>query len=132
MNVDEIGTYLEHLGLNDVEIDDFFEHHGVKGQRWGVRRQKRPMTPTEAKYKLEKQSIKNEYKLNKKDIKVGQKNEQAKRRLIVGAGVVATGLVAYGGYKYLKMKPSDIESGARHITQVIHVGGETVLNELTV
>lgn len=130
MNVDEIGTYLEHLGLNDVEIDNFFEHHGVKGQRWGVRKQKRPMTPTEAKYKLEKQSIKNEYKLNKKDIKVSQKNEQQKRRLIIGAGVVATGLVAYGGYKYFKMKPSAIESGAHQIAQIITANGATAAQEL--
>jgi hypothetical protein len=132
MDANEIGEYLEHQGLNEKEIDNFFAHYGVKGMRWGVMSKRRPMTSTEAKYKLEKQSIKNNYKLDKKDIKVGQKNEQAKRRLIVGAGLVATGLVAYGGYKYLKMKPSDIESGSRQIVQVLHVGGETVLNELTV
>lgn len=38
MNVDEVGDILEHQGLTDEEIDDFFEHHGVKGMRWGQRR----------------------------------------------------------------------------------------------
>lgn len=40
MNVDEIGMFLEHQGMSDEFIDQFFEHHGVKGQKWGVRRQK--------------------------------------------------------------------------------------------
>jgi hypothetical protein len=38
MNVDKVGRYLEHQGFSDEMIDDFFEHHGVKGQKWGVRR----------------------------------------------------------------------------------------------
>lgn len=40
MNIDQIGMFLEHQGLSDATIDDFFEHHGVKGQKWGVRKQK--------------------------------------------------------------------------------------------
>lgn len=37
--IDLIGNTLEHQGLTDNEIDDYFlEHHGVKGQKWGVRR----------------------------------------------------------------------------------------------
>lgn len=37
--MDLIGTTLEHQGLTDDQIDDYFlEHHGVKGQKWGVRR----------------------------------------------------------------------------------------------
>lgn len=38
MDIDEIGEFLEHQGLSDEAIDEYFEHHGVKGQRWGVRR----------------------------------------------------------------------------------------------
>lgn len=40
MNIDQIGLFLEHQGLSDEAIDDFFEHHGVKGQKWGVRKAK--------------------------------------------------------------------------------------------
>lgn len=39
--IDLIGNTLEHQGLTDDEIDNYFlEHHGVKGQKWGVRRSK--------------------------------------------------------------------------------------------
>ncbi len=50
MDYDQIGEFLEHQGLSDEEIDDYFlnekgedwlEHHGVKGQQWGVRRNRR-------------------------------------------------------------------------------------------
>ena len=34
----EIGLMLEEKGLSHSEIDSYFEHHGVKGQKWGVRR----------------------------------------------------------------------------------------------
>ena len=38
MNTDQIGEFLEHQGLSDEQIDAYFEHHGVKGQKWGVRK----------------------------------------------------------------------------------------------
>lgn len=37
----EIGMDLELAGFSHSEIDVYFEHHGVKGQKWGVRRQQR-------------------------------------------------------------------------------------------
>ena len=40
MNIDEVGEFLEHNGLTDEEIDAYFEHHGVKGQKWGTRKQR--------------------------------------------------------------------------------------------
>lgn len=37
--IDLIGSTLEHQGLTDAEIDEYFlEHQGVKGMKWGVRR----------------------------------------------------------------------------------------------
>lgn len=37
--IDLIGNTLEHQGLTDDQIDDYFlEHQGVKGMKWGVRR----------------------------------------------------------------------------------------------
>lgn len=41
MDTDQIGEFLEHKGLSDDEIDDYFEHHGVKGMKWGTRKQAR-------------------------------------------------------------------------------------------
>lgn len=38
MNIDQIGDFLEHQGLSDEQIDEYFEHHGTKGMKWGVRR----------------------------------------------------------------------------------------------
>ena len=37
--IDLIGTMLEDKGLSHSEIDDFFEHSGVKGMKWGVRKE---------------------------------------------------------------------------------------------
>ncbi len=37
----EMGFMLEEKGLTDLEIDNFFAHHGVRGQKWGIRRQRR-------------------------------------------------------------------------------------------
>lgn len=37
--VDALGSYLEHNGFSDDEIDAYFlEHYGKKGMKWGVRR----------------------------------------------------------------------------------------------
>lgn len=41
VTVDQIGLYLEHQGATDYEIDEFLEHFGVKGMKWGVRRAQR-------------------------------------------------------------------------------------------
>lgn len=38
---DMMGIFLEHEGFSDEAIDDFLEHFGVRGQKWGVRRQSR-------------------------------------------------------------------------------------------
>ncbi len=37
----EIGDMLEEKGLSHSEIDSYFEHHGVVGMKWGVRRRNR-------------------------------------------------------------------------------------------
>lgn len=43
--IDLIGDALEHSGLTDDEIDKYFlEHAGVKGMKWGVRRNNRAET----------------------------------------------------------------------------------------
>jgi len=39
--IDVVGAMLEEKGLSHSEIDAFFEHAGVKGMKWGVRRRGR-------------------------------------------------------------------------------------------
>lgn len=38
--IDEIGSMLEDKGLTHSEIDTYFEHRGVKGMKWGIRKGK--------------------------------------------------------------------------------------------
>lgn len=39
--IDVIGLMLEDKGLTHSEIDSYLEHRGVKGMKWGVRRQQK-------------------------------------------------------------------------------------------
>jgi len=41
LEIDQLGDYLEHNGLSDDEIDEVLAHFGVKGMKWGVRRDNR-------------------------------------------------------------------------------------------
>lgn len=38
--IDKIGSMLEDKGLTHSEIDTYFEHRGVKGMKWGIRKGK--------------------------------------------------------------------------------------------
>ena len=38
--IDAIGLMLEEKGLTHSEIDAYFEHHGKKGMKWGIRKGK--------------------------------------------------------------------------------------------
>lgn len=37
MNVHEVGTFLETQGFSDEGIEEYLEHFGKKGMKWGVR-----------------------------------------------------------------------------------------------
>lgn len=74
-------------------LDDYLEHHGVKGMRWGHRKQKYSVK-TYNKYKKAGMS------------KEEAKNQAIKKRRIakiigISAGVAAAGLAAYGTYKFM-------------------------------
>lgn len=47
----EIGSALEHSNMSDDEIDTYLEHYGVKGMKWGVRRERRASTFNRARQK---------------------------------------------------------------------------------
>lgn len=74
-------------------------HHGIKGQRWGVRRfQKKDGSLTargKQRYREDNSSSKKqEYESRKKGL-----TDKQKKAIKIGAAVVGTALVAYGGYK---------------------------------
>lgn len=73
-----------------IYSDDHIEHHGILGQKWGVRNGPPYPLSTEDRSSLEKKEAgKSEFHLT----------ESQKKALKIGAAVVATGLVAYGAYK---------------------------------
>jgi hypothetical protein len=92
MDVDEIGTYLEHKGLNNDQIDSFFAHYGVPGMRWGTRRANRIDPRSQAG--RERQYIKDT-----------ERAVKTKRRVATGAAYVATRVVLNRVMKKRAMQP---------------------------
>lgn len=96
MNIDQIGEFLEHQGLSDEAIDEYFVHAGVPGMKWGVRKQQR----------LANKSIKLTAKLadlDRKSDRVTQRRERlmvaipkVKRNLKIVGGVIGTAAAAAG------------------------------------
>lgn len=86
---------------NDAAIDAFLEHHGVKGMRWGVRKQRESGDPSDSSSKTTS---------NHKKLKTAG--------LIIG-GVAAVALIAAGAYYVSKngglpissLKTTDISKG---------------------
>ncbi len=54
----KMGSFLEHQGMSDPEIDDWFEHAGVRGMKWGVRKpRKGTNVVTDAKIDINERRI---------------------------------------------------------------------------
>lgn len=128
MEIDLVGQMLQEKGLDDSEIETWFEHHGVKGQKWGLRRNRdtgiRPAAQTLNDSKLAKL---NEANVNRHNAKKAAKASRPKLskggKLLVGgvavvgfafaekavfkrtlnqkAGVVAGGVAAIAGGKFV-------------------------------
>lgn len=78
-------------------------HHGIKGQRWGIRRfqdKSGRLTPAG------RRRVKNQQKTDELDNTEQKKGltDKQKRYIKIGAAAVGTALVAYGGYKIYKNK----------------------------
>lgn len=98
--------------------DDCLEHHGIKGQKWGVRRfenkgghltaagKKRYDTDEDGNYKKLNSSSKSAGTSSGEEKKKGLTDEQKaklKKAAIIGGAAVGTALAAYGGYKLYQL-----------------------------
>lgn len=63
--------------LDILRIDDFIEHHGVKGMHWGVRKQQ---------YKQNVKSIKQKYKKQNKEL-YKERRKEIKNYLLKPSGI---------------------------------------------
>lgn len=91
--------------------DDLY-HHGIKGQKWGVRRFVNPdgtLTPegkrrygTAENFYASKQG-QNYARQNAQQNKTSQGSSKVKSAAKIGLAIVGAGLAAYGGYKLSKI-----------------------------
>ena len=85
------------------QYPDYLMHYGIKGMKWGVRKQRTYDTSTAyGRMKTAKQqykSDKKEYKDYKRNLNKG-KSSKAKIAAGVAGGVAAAALAAYGAYKF--------------------------------
>ena len=95
---------------NDFE-SNYFAHHGIQGQKWGVKNG--PPYPLDASAKTsaeKKQSDNKSHKLSNKQ----------KTIIAVGAAAAATTLVAYGTYKL--GGPKSVVKTAKNMAEFIKAG----------
>lgn len=104
--------------------DEYLEHHGILGQKWGVRRFENAAGRLTAAGKSRYNQINGEYQKLKKKVmpskvestgekkKEGTDNEEEKKKgltdkqkkmIIAGAAIAGTALAAYGGYKLYQL-----------------------------
>lgn len=100
-----------------MHYNNYIYHHGIKGQRWGIRRFQNKdgsLTPRGRKRYSDDSGDKAK---SKPEDKKGLTDKQ-KKAIIAGAAVVGTGLAIYGGYKISQVykganSPIDPETGFR-------------------
>ena len=101
-----------------MQYNNYIYHHGIKGQRWGIRRFQNKdgsLTPRGRKRYSDESGDNKQKDID--DEKKGLTDKQ-KKAIIAGAAVVGTGLAIYGGYKISQVykganSPIDPETGFR-------------------
>lgn len=102
---------------------DYIEHHGILGQRWGVRRFQNKdgsLKPAgEKRYYEDAKSARKDSKTTSSSTETETKkkglSDKQKKAIKIGAAAVGTALAAYGGYKLYqsvsnnKVKPMSTE-----------------------
>lgn len=84
---------------NNDYVEDYLMHHGVPGQKWGVRRMKDKVKKQESKTKIaELKALESEYKkaekeANKSDRKIQKEQQKATVQKGKNAAVAALGVI---------------------------------------
>lgn len=105
-------------------MDRHLQHHGIKGQKWGVRNG--PPYPLDQKNKSRIERVMDNNKKigdisSKPDgrAKKGLTDKQKKALAIIG-GTVLAGVAAYGVYTYVKANPEAFRKGRRAADTIIN------------
>lgn len=92
-------------------MGDYLIHHGVKGMKWGIRKQyeavgrRRVGSP---KSKALRGRIVADRYMKSSDPIADEKRAKRRKAIAAGVAVAATALAVYGGYKLYGKRPSDM------------------------